>query len=248
MLRKREIVLKESENNKVHIKNGSLFHGFLMEKMPEDYAAVLHESNVRPFSQYLNFSKEEKKWIWTIGSLNKTADDALEKVLSNISTIELKNKGLVLDIDYVRTYPAISYKELTEKCYTGKVYNTVDIEFLTPCSFKVAGRNVIMPEIKLIYQNIINRWNEFSETISIKDKDAMDHIIQHTTIRDYNIRSRNFALESVTVKGCEGSISLKISGPDTLISLCNLLFRFAEYSGIGTRTALGMGGVRIGFK
>jgi len=248
MLRKREIVFKASENNRLSIRNGSLFHGFLMESIPTEFAESMHASALRPFSQHLHFARKENCWIWTIGSLDQEIDGIFEQVFNELRTVELKNKGCVLDVDYVRTYPAITYKKLTEQCYTGETHKIVDIEFLTPASFKVSGQNIILPDIRLIYQNIVNRWNSFSETITIEDKNAMDHIIQHTQIMDYNLRTKGFPLEAVVVKGFEGKLTLRLNGPETLISLCNLLFRFAEFSGIGTRTALGMGGVRIEFR
>ena len=248
MLRKREILFPQSENSRLDFRNGSLFHGYLMEKVSEDFANKMHISSLRPFSQYLAFSRQENCWKWTITTLNEEADHVMEPIIADIKKIEIKKKNWEVPVGHIRNYSPISYKELTEQCYCNAPSRLVDIEFVTPCSFRVAGNNIILPDIRLFYQNIINRWNGFAETISIKDPDAMDHIIQHTSIRDFNIRSRAFSLESVRIKGVEGKMSLKITGTETLASLCNLLLLFSEYSGVGSRTALGMGGIRVEFK
>jgi CRISPR/Cas system endoribonuclease Cas6 (RAMP superfamily) len=42
-----------------------------------------------------------------------------------------------------------------------------------------------------------------------------------------------------------GKITLVVNGPDQLARLAGAMLSFAEYSGVGIKTALGMGGVRI---
>jgi len=248
MLRKREIVFSQSENKRLNINNGSLFHGFLMENLSSQMADYLHTQGLRPFSQYLRFSREENRWIWTIGTLDEGIDREMERILSENSMINLKNKDMLLEIDHIRSYPTLSYKDLTRKVYSESGSRDVTITFHTPCSFKISGNNVNLPEIGFIYNNLLNKWNSFAKEVSIDDKDAIDHIIQNTYVSDFNIKGNSYSLESTRKKGFTGKIKLKLKGPDPLVSLCNLVFSFAEYSGIGSSTALGMGGISVEFK
>lgn len=248
MLRKREIIFKESENKRLHVNNGSILHGFLIERVNNKAADMLHSNSMRPFSQYLHFSKDMNRWIWTVNTLNEDMDHVMEDALGDLNCIELKHKGSKFMVDHQRVHPSKTYKELTEECYGEEINRNVSVSFLTPCSFKISGRNVIYPEIPFIYNNIINKWNSVSDLVSIDDKLALEHIINHTHIRDFNIRGSNFSLESVRIKGFTGRIHFSIKGPESLVSLTNLMFSFAEYSGLGSRTALGMGGISVEFK
>ena len=43
----------------------------------------------------------------------------------------------------------------------------------------------------------------------------------------------------------EGFIVIKVKGPQALVNLANVLLRYAEYSGIGIKAAIGMGAIQI---
>lgn len=248
MLKKREIVFSEKENSRLNINNGSILHGFLMERISTETARMLHESSLRPFSQFIYFSKELNKWIWTINTLDEAIDNAIESALVRLKSVDLKHKNSSFQIDHMRAHPGKSYKDLTTECYSGEGYRNVIVTFQTPCSFKVSGNNVIYPEIKHIYNNILNRWNSFSDLVSIDDKQAIEHIIEHTYVHDFNIKGSSYSLESARLRGFTGKMHFRVKGPDSLVSLSNLMFRFAEYSGLGSRTALGMGGIKVELK
>ena len=61
----------------------------------------------------------------------------------------------------------------------------------------------------------------------------------------YNIRSALFPLEGVRIPAYEGFIVIKVKGPQALVNLANVLLRYAEYSGIGIKAAIGMGAIQI---
>jgi len=248
MLRKREIVFTEKENRSININYGSLFHGLLMESIDSADANRLHENSLRPFSQYLYYSKELNRWVWVINTLSEEMDNIIYKFLNNQNQLKLKNKDLLIDIDYVKEYPIKSYSDLTNEVYSMEGKRNISLDFLTPCSFKISGNNVIYPEIKYFYNTILNRWNSFSDVVSINDKEAIEHIINHTYIKAFNICSKSYSLESIFVKGFDGRMTFGVNGPEPLVNLSNLMFRFAEYSGLGSRTALGMGGIRVELK
>ena len=248
MLKRREIVFEQEENKKLNINNGSLFHGFLMENLSPNLTDYLHSQSLRPFSQFLSYSKGDNKWVWNIATLDKEVDIEIEKLFSNTNTIKIKKKDMVLKIDYIKSYPSLTYKDLTKDVYSEGGSRNINVSFLTPCSFKISGNNVILPQVSYLYQNILNKWNAFAKEVSIDDRDAIQHINNYTYISDFNIRASNYSLESATKKGFIGKIQFRVRGPEPLVNLCNLMFRFSEYSGIGSSTALGMGGVRIEFR
>lgn len=48
---------------------GSVLHGVLMELVGTEYAGQLHETGLRPYSQYVYFDKEKGQYIWRLSAV-----------------------------------------------------------------------------------------------------------------------------------------------------------------------------------
>ena len=96
-----------------------------------------------------------------------------------------------------------------------------------------------------IYNSLLNKWNSFASEVSLKDDHILDHLKDNTELVGYNLRSTKFNLDGAKINSFRGEICLKISGPESLVRIANLLFAFGEYSGIGVKCALGMGGIKV---
>ena len=59
------------------------------------------------------------------------------------------------------------------------------------------------------------------------------------------MRSTRFHLEGVTIPSFIGEVTIKITGPQMMVNLANMLAAFGEYAGIGIKTSIGMGAVEI---
>ena len=105
MLGKLELKLKSKD--KLEYQMSSLFHGALMEVLPEKYADYLHTSQLHPYTQHLEF--REGEWYWIICCLNKEAIKIIiQDTLWNIENIEIKNRNLTVLITR-RSYSEITY-------------------------------------------------------------------------------------------------------------------------------------------
>ena len=54
-----------------------------------------------------------------------------------------------------------------------------------------------------------------------------------------------FGVEGVKIPAYQGSLSLKLLGPQQVVNLVHMLLRFGMYSGVGIKTAMGMGAFQI---
>lgn len=61
----------------------------------------------------------------------------------------------------------------------------------------------------------------------------------------YNVRTSKFHLEGVKITGFVGEIAILINGSDIMKKFVNVLFRIGEYTGIGIKSSLGMGAMKI---
>lgn len=221
----------------------SLFHGALMELLPKEYADYLHETGMHPYSQHLMM--KDKNWYWVVTCLNKKAVQIImHDSLYKTEQIVLKNKELTITITG-RSYQEISLKSLMEQFYEQTDSRYIQLHFYTPTAFKQKGRYLFYPDIRCIYQNLMNRYDAASDKESMIDEETLEQLCDNTEIVNYDLKSTRFHLEGVRIPSYIGKITLRLRGTQTMTNFAWMLFRFGEYAGIGIKTAIGMGAVRI---
>jgi CRISPR-associated endoribonuclease Cas6 len=226
---------------------GSLLHGVLMEVIDPEYADILHSDSLRPFSQFAHFDRERNSCVWKIGTVDEEAKNRILMPLCNqVDKIRIEQKGITVNITGKNLSDSITYRVLAESHYLAESPGRkITVQFLTPTTFKSDGEYVILPQIHQIYSSLLNRWQCFFTDISLEDEDLVDHLTTHTRIIGYNLKSTKFGLERTRVNSFTGEICFYISGPSSLVGLAGILFTFGEYAGVGAKTALGMGGIRV---
>lgn len=241
MLAKLEMRLDKYEELSRHM--ASSFHGVLMEQLPEKYADELHLSKLHPYTQHLE--KRDSQWYWIVTALNEeTATRMLKGALMNLSEFTLKKHQLTVRI-LEKQYEEMADQELAHAFYQEKASRYITIHFMTPTAFKQNGRYMNYPDIRSIFSNLMNRYDAANPEESMKDEDTLDQLVERTMLSRYELRSTTFSLEKIHIPAFIGKITLRMNGTQTMSNFANMLFRFATYSGIGIKTSLGMGAVRL---
>jgi len=125
--------------------------------------------------------------------------------------------------------------------------NKNKINFLTPTAFKSNGVIQIFPNISTLLMGVINKINQHSDTIKLEDEKIVNELLENVYIDEYNLRTRYFYLEQIRIKGFIGNMILKLKNKDSMLTqLLNFLILSSEYTGLGIKTALGMGGIEVG--
>ena len=222
----------------------SLFHGVLMERIDSSYAAYLHESQLHPYSQ--SIIHDHKDLVWQVNSLDEESEKKILLPLLDASfhEIEIKHKGIVFQIGDKKEY-STSYHELVNEYYFGEKSRYLTIRFLTPTSFKQDGQYCLFPDIRLIFQSLMKKYDQASVESSIFSEELLEHYNKYASIVKYRLQSAIFFLEGVKVPGFKGDITIKINGPQQMINMAWMLAKFGEYSGVGIKTGIGMGAMRI---
>lgn len=223
---------------------GSLFHGFLMQALPGAVADMLHESALRPFSQYV-LVRADNQITWQIGLWDEEIAGDIVQVIMPLSRLELAQKGLTLSVAGVQRITRTENEFFDYFFIRDNPCRRYEIEFLTPCTHKQAGRYVLFPSPELMVNSLIRRYSAFSRDISLDEPAVMLEISRHIHIVRYSLRSAVYYLENTKITGYTGRITVVIGGPEQLARLAGALLSFGEYSGIGIKTALGMGGARV---
>ncbi len=232
----------EDEGIQFHYNFATALHGLVIENVPSSEVDEFHELQIKPFSQYLQIEKE--KAVWNVQALDKkTGKWFMEKFMDeDFREIFLVNKERRIKI-VSKGLESFSYDDLLNKYYFARGQRRICLKFITPCSFKREGSYMIFPDIRLIYQSLLNKFNQFAEETLIDPEDVIDDLVKYTVINNYRLRSTRYFIGKSKIPSFAGELSLYIKGPDPLVQLANLLFGFSEMSGIGVKTALGMGAV-----
>lgn len=221
----------------------SNLQGVLMEKMDSAYAEKLHEQGLKPYSQYV-LGGERKEWV-----VSTCSREAYEKIIAPLADpsfteflLDQKDMRLKITAKELKTE---SKQGLMEEFYADHCSRYCNLAFLTPTSFKSNGKYVIMPDARYIFQSLMNKYSASSADLEMFDEETLEHLVNGSYIVRYRLRSASFPLEGVKIPSFMGEICLKVNGTDTMARYVRLLARFGEYAGIGIKTAMGMGGLKI---
>lgn len=243
-----EIELKNNDDIKQHPFLGSLLHGVLQESIEPAYADRLHQQGLKPYSQYLYYNKDKGCYCWKISTI---APHAFENIINKLENkvngkIHIAYKNLDLLTDSKQITKNTNYKALSEKYFIHEpLKRKLKLQFVTPTSFKSGGDYTIFPDIGHIYQSLLNKWNSFATDVSLQEDTLLQDLTQNTRISGYDLKSTRFSMEGVNIKSFKGSLWLYVSGPDPLARIARLLLAFGEFSGVGVKCSLGMGGIHV---
>lgn len=242
MLTKMSITL---ENNcGLNQSAGSLMQGVLMENIDEIVAAELHQHSINPYAQYLDVRKDSVKWI--ISTLNEQAkkDIILPLMTAQNTEFNIKQRNASVKIQK-KELQEITYENMIEQTYLGKCKPYLTLDFVSPTAFKVDGRYQFYPTPFHIFQSLARKYDAVCKDNSIFSEELMNEITESVSVFKYNLRSVTFGLEGVKIPAFKGQIGMRIHGPQMFVNLIHMLAVFGTYSGVGIKTAMGMGAVNI---
>lgn len=231
-------------NRKLTFHQASLLQGVMMEHIDTNYANFLHQSSMRPYSQYVLPKSESESW-WIIQTLNKSAYENIIQKLSAIDAFTLTHSGEQICNIKEKSTEILPKSELTERFYNAPAPNSFNIRFITPAAFRQRKRYVIIPDVRLICQSLMLKFSAAYSDIDMMDDDALETIANETFITRHNIRSLPFPAEGQNIPGFVGSVAFRSGGSETLRRYLRFLLDFGEFSGVGVKTAMGMGAITV---
>lgn len=221
----------------------SSFHGVLMELLPEDYAAELHAAKRHPYAQHLE--KRGNTWYWVVAALNEdTRDRMLREILMPLTEFTLKKHQITIHV-LEKSYQELSEQELSRAFYQGKASRYLRMQFVTPTAFKQNGRYVNYPDIRALFSNLMRRYETANEAESMWDEETLTQLTEKAVVSRYELRSAVFNVEGIKIPSFLGKLTLRMDGTQTMTNFAEMLLHFGSYSGVGVKTALGMGAMQI---
>ncbi len=127
-----------------------------------------------------------------------------------------------------------------EKMVQVPTQNLINLQFLSPTSFK-QGKNIQpFPLPELVFNGLLRRWNIFAP-----EKLQFPNIEWSGVVSAYELKTYAMKMEGGAEIGAEGLIRYRFADTEQA-RIATTLAHFATFAGIGRKTAMGMGQVRVG--
>lgn len=235
----------DTAKNTIGYYQSSNMQGVLMSVIASEYAAIMHRQSMRPYSQYVHGGDCTE---WVVKTLSEEAYENIVLPLMDeqFTNFCLEKKDMQIHI-VKKTMKYIEKQKLLDEFYSAEDLpeRYFHLKFLTPVSFKSNNCYMNMPDLRLIYQSLMNKYSVSSELLNMYDEETLEQLTAHSCVSGYRLKSTFFPLEKVKIPSFIGDITIKVSGTATLAKYIRLLLRFGEYSGVGIKTAMGMGSYEI---
>lgn len=234
-----EIPVTFPEERHAHPAMGSIFHGALMERFPPEVANAFHQDGMRLYSQSILWNEKKNTSLWRIGALNDEVAAVFLDALQTSPELYLKQQGYAVHLGPV----SCRKQTFDQLLHFKKKPKGAEVVFLTTTSFKRQGSYVLFPELPLLYQSVLLRWPMM--TSMPMEPETAQVLGYYTVIRQYDLHTALFHLEGRSVPGFAGRLGIRFCGNRDVNCLAATLLQCAVYTGIGIKTALGMGAVRV---
>lgn len=121
----------------------------------------------------------------------------------------------------------------------------IELSFASPTAFRSQGKAQIFPLPEWVFGSLLDKWNTFAP-LALPDETRRfaAECLAASRIR-LSSRAAPFKSEGAVKFGAVGDVTYAALNQDRYwLSLINLLADFAQFAGVGTSTALGMGQCR----
>ena len=242
MLKFYEIPLYFPKGCKAHAARGSICHGALMERLEPALAKAFHQQAMRPYRQTVFYDKKRKQSFWQLGIFSEEAERGILHALRQSPYLYLKQQGYEIQLGPF-SCQADTVEHIFQQCSSAA---GAEITFCSTTGFKRNGAYVLFPESALLYHSVILRWPLLASKVLEPSLEKM--LDYYTIIQRYDLHTELFSVDGHSIPGFAGTIGLRFCGNKQINQIAAALLRCAVYTGIGIKTALGMGAVRVRIK
>ena len=229
-------------NGKLAGNPGYQFYGVLCERLAPDFAEQLHETEMPLIHQYVKYSNPSQTGLWTVFCYSDAMGIAIENALKEDLFIIHDIPFQITSVQKAQLPEGIDLDTLAEKRFGDS--SVFRLKFLTPTTFKQNGEFVIFPSVPLIYHSILTR-HELITGSAMTDEDAVKALLQGTQIKAYTLSSSYYPVKGNYIPGFTGQITVSMHLAEPLRLFSRDLLCFGERTGVGAKTALGMGAFQL---
>lgn len=137
------------------------------------------------------------------------------------------------------THPWVGATDYGLLAKTPKISGDITLNFLSPTSFKQRQDIQPFPLPELVFGNLLRRWNTFAP------EELQFPLVEWQGITSaYELKTHALKMEAGVEIGASGWVSYRFRDSEQA-KIANILAHFAFFSGVGRKTAMGMGQVKL---
>ena len=235
-MRHLDIVLQKRDLSWLYSSLTTKLNGFLMTKIPPETAELLHKKDLPRYSM---FTLEQPNNI--MFRLSVLSDEAtpLYDAVKNTRLFDVDGiEGGVAVLDIVE-HEKISVDELF-----GKPPSQFKMLFASPATYRHGSDYTNVFAIQPLLYSVTDKLRLF-ENIDVTNAE-IKVLCETIKFPNYKLSSEEYKVKGGSiVPGFVGEMHVKLCGTMEQNTRTIMLFRYAQYTGLGAKTALGMGGVLI---
>jgi CRISPR-associated endoribonuclease Cas6 len=116
-------------------------------------------------------------------------------------------------------------------------------DFRTPTAFKMGDAYYPFPDPGLFFSSLLRRWNAFSGDDKLPEI-GQEEWRSSVWLSRFRGKTKPFFMRGGQIPGFTGQLWLQLADPEKAKIAVRLL-AFAPFAGVGVKTAMGMGQVRV---
>ncbi len=218
---------------------GVKLHGAVMKLLPPEYAGQLHRNEHQPFSLFCIDNTSENTVMLRMSALTDEAELICRALSAQefVTIYGLKRPLERIAIQYSEPIPA-------EAVAGAAVPRGYRVDFISPAVFRRSGKCRCTPEISRYLRSAAEKFALF-EGIAFDFEKLLEYAAA-IPIDKYSLNGRRYNVSGSVYSGMTGWMELIFPDRSTEnAALLNAVLRYAEYSGLGAKTAVGMGGISL---
>ena len=138
------------------------------------------------------------------------------------------------------------FEEAVERCFTAPALpSSYQLRFLSPTTFKTENQYALFPTAGLVVKSAASRFALLDSGVTLQDEEAIRQLVESARITGYSLHTQRYSMKGAVIPGFTGWIRLAIHGPTSMKRLFWLLMCALPHTGVGIKTALGMGGCTV---
>jgi len=126
-------------------------------------------------------------------------------------------------------------------------YYTITLSFMSPTAFNMSGNYfALVPEPILVWESLIRSWNSYApDPLHIEREVLRDTLRHNITIITCDLSTHILHYPKYAQKGFTGTCTYHLPQEEEQAAQLTRLAAFARFSGVGYKTTMGMGQVRM---
>ncbi len=124
---------------------------------------------------------------------------------------------------------------------------TITLSFTSPTAFNISGNYfALVPEPILVWESLIRSWNAYApDPLHIERQVLRDTLRHHITITACDLSTHILHYPKYAQKGFTGTCTYHLPQEEEQAAQLTRLAAFARFAGVGYKTTMGMGQVRM---